>query len=187
MPNDGKKIASRDTTYQFFPREWEGLHDAFPAMPPQLDNRNPFLPNTNSVVYGTIGGVLWNSVQALRGKPLRHAVLNGIGIAVIPLVALSITAEEIGRRTSLPDIKAILKADNIELPKRRYVKSVEGSTPDGWAVRLASIESMLQGVQADVEKLLGGCLAMSGLLIYRKAPNFAKISPLTWLGAFTVG
>jgi hypothetical protein len=138
MPDDATKATVRSGTgHLFFPREWEGLHDAFPEFPPQLDSRNPFLPHMNNLAYGAAGGIIWNSIRALRGKPLTHAVLNGVGLVTIPLTLLSVAAEEIGRRSALPDIKAILKADNITLPRRRYIKQVKGQTQDEWAVSAA--------------------------------------------------
>jgi hypothetical protein len=38
-----------------------------------------------------------------------------------------------------------------------------------------------------LEQLISGGLAMSGMLIYRRAANIPKIGKLTWFGTFTVG
>lgn len=139
MPDDRSKDSTKDGRgFLLLPREWEGLHEAFPEFPAQVDSRSPLLPSTGSVVYGAIGGVLYNSYRALRGKPLKHAVLSGIGLVSLPLTVLGVVVDEIGRSTAKDDVKAILKADNIPLPKRQLIKRVNGETYDKWSVsRLA--------------------------------------------------
>lgn len=135
MPEDAKKeLATDGTGWLLFPREWEGLHEAFPEVPPQCDTRSPLLPTLGHLVWGAAGGVIWNAVRAIQRKPLHHAVLNGIGLVTIPLTAWKATTNEFQRQGAMQDVKAILKADNIALPKRRYVKAVSGSTADSMAV-----------------------------------------------------
>jgi hypothetical protein len=135
----GQAGTSKETevrSFKLFPREWDGIHDAFPELPPALDLNSPIIPSLTGVATGALGGVLWNTVRALQRKPLHHAVLNGIGLVTIPFTAINILSYELNRRSVLPDVKAILKADGIELPKRRFYKWVNGTTADSYAVRV---------------------------------------------------
>ena len=135
MPEAGKKQhGADDKGFLLFPREWEGTHEAFPELPPQLDTRSPLLPSNTAIAFGALGGAIWNGVRALRRKPLHHAVLNGIGLFTIPFTAINFVSYELHRKAVLPDVKAILKADGIELPKRRYIKAVNAPTIDAMTV-----------------------------------------------------
>jgi hypothetical protein len=135
MPGQAEnKRASEDRSFKLFPREWEGVHEAFPELPPSIDLNSPILPSHSATAVGLVGGVVWNAVRALQRKPLHHAVLNGIGIIAIPVTAVNVVLYELSRRAVLPDVKAILKADGIEMPKRKLIKSVNTSTADSMAV-----------------------------------------------------
>jgi hypothetical protein len=113
-----------------FPREWEGLHEAFPVCPTQFDDRSPLRPGFLVAALGAIGGLGWNSIRAIQRKPLGHAVLNGIGIFTIPLTAWFIISDEQQRASVKQDIQAILQADNISIPSRKFIKITSGSTPE---------------------------------------------------------
>jgi hypothetical protein len=120
--------------FLLFPREWEGLHEAFPKFPEQLDARSPVVPTLHALVFGTLGGLAWNFTRALQRKPLSHGVLNGIGFCTIPFTAWAVASNERQRAKVIKDVQAILQADNTSLPRRRYIKIIPESTIDMSAV-----------------------------------------------------
>jgi hypothetical protein len=125
------------------PREWEGLHEAFPVLPPQLDTRGILSPSFLPALLGTFGGLAWNLKRAIQRKPLSLAVLSGIGICTIPFAALDIALHETGRRKFRNDIEAILKRENVAMPPRKYVKVTSQTTPETNAVS-KNISSIFQ-------------------------------------------
>lgn len=108
---------------RLLPREWEGLHEAFPKLDEEIDLRGPILAaGAFATICGGTSSLIWAGLNLLRRRPFGdpNFLLRGPGFLILPVTAAAVLVHERERVAWSADIKSVLENDGISMPPRRY-------------------------------------------------------------------
>jgi hypothetical protein len=121
---------------RILPPPWAGTHPAFPRTPEPLPaNRQP----QTAAVFGLVFGTLWAGLRSTIGRSYPGIFLNAIGASTIGLVGILGANEAAGEQIWKADIYAILKQDNVPIPRRKLYEKTSQWCEDDFAALGAAV------------------------------------------------
>jgi hypothetical protein len=121
---------------RLLPPPWAGTHPAFPRTPEPLSaNRQP----QTAAVFGCVVGTLWAGLRSTIGRSYPGIFLNAIGVSTVALVGILGANEAAGEQIWKADIHAILKQDNVLIPRRKLYERTTQWCEDDFAALGAAV------------------------------------------------